>query len=310
MTHPFSDKLRLIMRIAGCETQKALYVRLKAVNPETTYDPVRAYKWIQGRSSPRNHAVYEDLARLLEIGVSGDWLRDCSYEDFRTLVSRHLGYGRPSLPEFADPEEVQARHAVSVTEPGGALPEYLAGNYFSVSRTWSPHRPGTLLVGVTSIARDRGGRFRFDYLECLPWGELLLTGPVARLGRNMNASLAGHDAEVTINFTYSIPPAPGVVLAGVMSGVTMSDAEMRPIAGRVLSLRLPAGEIDPARFSGYLDLREKELAERLRFCGLTDAQTCELAPDIVKFLIDPGDRGVIEAPASMSNAMIAKVLDR
>ncbi|WP_193187157.1 hypothetical protein [Nisaea sediminum] len=307
MIRPFSDKLRVVMRIAGCETQKALYARLKAVNPETAYDPIRAYKWIQGRSSPRNRAVYDDLARLLEMEATGDWLRNSSYEEFYSRVCARYGDILPSPSEEIGPGETETPSAETM-DPGGSLPAYLVGSYFSVSRAWSPHRPGTLIAGVTTLSRDSDGRFQCDYLECLPWGDLRMTGAVQRVGRNMAASIADSDAEMAINFTYSIPPAPAAILAGVMSGVTLSDAEMRPIAGRVLSLRLLDGEIDPARVSGYLGLNEDELAEKLRFCGLSDAQVSELAPDILNFLVDPGDRGVIEAPASMINAMIAKVL--
>jgi hypothetical protein len=307
MNRPFSDKLRVIMRIAGCETQKALYARLKALNPETAYDPIRAYKWIQGRSSPRNRAVYDDLAQLLEMEATGEWLRNSGYEEFYSAVSARYDDLLPPLSEETGPDETETPSA-ETQEPGGPLPAYLAGSYFSVSRAWSPHRPGTLIVGVTTLSRDSDGRFQCGYLECLPWGELRMTGVVQRVGRNMTAPIIDSDAEMAINFTYSIPPAPAAILAGVMSGVTLSDAEMRPIAGRVLSLRLPGGETDPVRFSGYLELNADELAEKLCSCGLSDAQASGLAPDILDFLVDPGDRGVIESPASMINAMIAKVL--
>jgi len=307
MSKSFAHKLRLIMRATGCETQKALYSRLKLLNPETGYDPVRAYKWTQGRSSPRNQGVYEDLARLLELDVTGETLRTCSYEWFYNLLSDRYGEHLPPLELEVQVPLKPAAQESALPEFGDQLREYLSGRYYTLSRAWSPHRPGTLISGFTTLSRASDGQVAMEYLEHLSWGDLRLTGTAHRIGRNLNGPLVSSDVELAITFTYAIPPAPGAVLAGVMSGVTMSDAEMRPIATRVLSLRLPEG-FEEAEESCYFGSSEKELAERLINCGISDGLAADLAPDILEFLLDPGDQGVIDAPISTINALIGKFL--
>src|SRR5690606_1383479 len=115
------------------------------------------------------------------------------------------------------------------------------------------------------------------------------------VGRNMIAPLVDMDVEMAITFTYVIPPAPAAVLAGIMSGVILSDTEMRPIACRVLSLRLPDGVASPEGMSGYSEPTSDEVERLLSCCGMTAEQAVGLAPDILDFLLAPGDRGVIEA---------------
>tara|TARA_R110002126_G_scaffold38956_3_gene115896 strand:- start:1282 stop:2244 length:963 start_codon:yes stop_codon:yes gene_type:complete len=304
----FADKLRLIMRVTGCETQKALYTKLKASNPDTSYDPVRAYKWIQGRASPRNHSVYDDLARLLGLSVGGEELRTCSYEAFCTQLTELYGDQMPDLQ--ISENTVSKEPDGGPVYPASQLPEYLAGRYLSISRAWSPHRPGMLICGISTVCRDGVGGLELEYAEHLPWGELKVTGQMQRVGRNMIAPLTDMDAEMAIIFTYVIPPAPGAVLAGVMSGVTMSDTEMRPVACRILSLRIPDDSMLQEDPSGYFEVTADEVAARLTCCGMTLEQGAGLVPDILDFLLDPGDRGVIEASIATINNMIGKMLAR
>ncbi len=302
----FADKLRLIMRVTGCETQKALFSRLKSVNPDTGYDPVRAYKWVQGRSSPRNKAVYDDLAMLLDLDIGGEWLRTCSYTAFHARLVNRFGAKVPPL--HREQSNPQSSHGQEIAAESLALPGYLAGRYLSVSRSWTPHRPGTLITGITTVSDGIADAAEIEYVEHLPWGELRLSGTVRRVGRNVSAPLRSGGSEMTINFTYALPPAPGAVLAGVMSGVTLSDAEMRPVACRVLGLRLPEAAGPDPEISGYLEPEQPELETRLVACGFSATQAADFAPDILDFLMAPGDRGVIEAPMTMVNALIGKVL--
>lgn len=313
VTQSFADKLRLIVLVTGCETQKEFYTKLKSVNPETGYDPVRAYKWVQGRSSPRNHSVYEDLARLIDLGISGDELRTCTFEDFyRLLVGRYgdLMVDIPASSYVTGQNNMTAPLEGGEVQSAYPLPGYLVGRYLTLSRAWSPHRPGCLITGVTDISRGPDGGLAISYVEHLPWGKLGLDGPAQRVGRNLITQLVNRDQEMVLTFTYALPPAPGVVLAGILSGVTMHDAEMRPMAGRVIGLRLQeggGGEIE-AGADGYLGLTAEEIAEQLVRFDMNPDQATRLAPDILEFLIDTGDRGLIEAPVTAINTIMGKAL--
>ncbi len=313
VTQSFADKLRLILLVTGCETQKEFYAKLKSVNPETGYDPIRAYKWVQGRSSPRNHSVYQDLARLIDLGISGDELRTCTFEDFyRLLVGRYgdLVADIPASSYVTGQNTMTATLEGGEVQPAYPLPVYLVGRYLTLSRAWSPHRPGSLITGETDISRGPDGSLFISYVEHLPWGKLELKGPIQRIGRNMTIQLVSRDHEMVLTFTYALPPAPGVVLAGIMSGVTMHDAEMRPMAGRVIGLRLPEGSETgiEAEADGYLGLTADEISERLVRFDMNPDQAARLAPDILDFLINTGDRGLLEAPVTAINTIMGKAL--
>ena len=58
----------------------------------------------------------------------------------------------------------------------------------------------------------------------------------------------------------------------------------------------------------YLDLSAEDIADRLIHFGIKPDQASQLAPEILNFLVAPGDRGVIDAPISMVNMMIGKAL--
>ncbi|WP_028467271.1 hypothetical protein [Nisaea denitrificans] len=313
VTQSFADKLRLILRVTGCETQKEFYAKLKSVNPDTGYDPVRAYKWVQGRSSPRNRSVYEDLARLIDLGLSGDDLRTCSYDDFYRLLAGRYGdllLDIPAPDRAPGHDTVAAQVKSDEAPPAYPLPDYLVGRYLTLSRAWSPHRPGCLITGVTDISHGPDGNLLINYIEHLPWGTLKLNGPAQRIGRNMTTQLVSRDQEMLLTFTYALPPAPGVVLAGILSGVTMHDAEMRPVAGRVIGLRLQEGSEAriEAGADGYLGLTAEEIAEQLVRFDMKPDQAARLAPDVLEFLIDTGDRGLIEAPVTAINTIMGKAL--
>lgn len=304
MTRSFAEKLRLIMRVTGCDTQKALYAQIKAVNPETCYDPARAYKWIKGRSNPRNAGVYDDLVRLLGLEITGEELRTCTYDRFYRELSRQYGDQLPAVAAIgAAPSP--ARGDASAAYPP---PAYLAGRYVSLSRAWSPHRPGCFVCGEATVTATAEGGLDFDYVERLPWGDLQVGGTFRRIGRNLTAMMFSPDQEYMLNMTYALPPPPGTVMLGIISGVTLQDAEMRPIAARIASFRLPDDWVAPEGSGGYLNLVPEEVGNCLVDFGMEADRAEDLAPDIIEFLCDDGDRGLIEAPVSVMNAMASKIL--
>lgn len=296
-------KLRLAMRVVGCATQKEMHARLKTLNPNTGYEPSRAYKWAQGRSTPRDPSVYDDLVRLLELPVAGEVLRSCSYEEFRRLLEARHG--------AAVPAEAAAAPA-TVAEPlsdGIPVPGYLAGSYLALSRAWSRHRgPGWLLAGGMTVRPDPAGGLAMDYVEELPGGALEMAGAVRRIGRSLHVLLTSLDQEMLIATTYTLPTAPAPILSGVMSGVALHDAEMRPAACRLIGLRLPEGSPASRTASGYLEATAAAIADRLGTAGMASALATRLAPGVLAFVTDPGDQGLVDAPASGVNSLVGLML--
>lgn len=302
-----AEKLRMILRVTGCGSQKELYAKLKNINPRTGYDPERAYKWFQGRATPRNHSVYDDLARLLGLNVGGDVLRTCSYKVFHDLLAERYGAELPYFVNVGQTEPKSLESNARAVEP--SVPDYLVGRYLSMSRAWSPHRPGCLIWGITNLLRLSGSGLGIEYVECLPRGDLTVAGPMRRVGRNLITTLVGLQEEVVIQLSYAMPPPPGIVLVGTMSGSALHDAEMRLIACRVLSLRLP-GDADVIA-SGpdcYLDMSAEDVARQLVFSGFTATEASDLAPDILDFVLADGGNGLIDVPISVTNTIAGKIL--
>ncbi len=285
----FSRKLRLAMRVAGCTTQKEMHARIKQLNPETGYEPSRAYKWAQGRSVPRDPSVYDDVARLLDLPISGDVLRLCGYEEYRQHVEARHG---PGIPEEAPAAEIPPRHA----QP---MPGFMAGSYLTLSRAWSIHRSnGWLIAGALTLRPVPDGHWTMDYIERLPGGELKMSGQVRRLGRSLHAELTNAEQEVLISTTYTLPTAPAPILSGVMSGASLHDPEMRPAACRIIGLRVPPEAADLPACTGYVQAADAEIADCLSGVGFSRLLADQMAPGVRAFATDPGDEGLVQAPSS------------
>jgi len=298
-TRDFPRKLRLAMRVAGCVTQKDMRARIKLLNPETQYEPMRAYKWAQGRSAPRDPSIYDDIARLLELSISGDALRICSYEEYRRHVEARHG---PGIPEDSE----TAGTSLPQSQP---MPGYMAGSYLTLSRAWSVHRAeGWLIAGAMTFHPVSDGPWTMDYIERLPGGELKMKGPVRRLGRCLHTLLVNPEQEMLLSTTYTLPPAPAPILSGVMSGMSLHDPEMRPTACRIIGLRVPTEAEGLPGCTGYVAAADGAIADCLTGIGLTRSLADKMAPGILAFTSEPGNEGLIQAPSSGVISLIGLML--
>ena len=109
MAVEFGKKLRITARALGCATQKELCSRFRANSPETQFRLANSYKWIQGHALPRSGAVFEDWARLLDLGKPAHFLAECSLAEFIDLVSEryHLADSEISLSPAASSNRVR-----------------------------------------------------------------------------------------------------------------------------------------------------------------------------------------------------------
>ncbi|MDF1794851.1 MAG: hypothetical protein P1U88_23290 [Thalassobaculaceae bacterium] len=295
----FSRKLRLAMRVARCVTQKEMHARIKLLNPETRYEPTRAYKWAQGRSMPRDPSVYDDIARLLDLSISGGVLRLCSYEEYRRHVEARHGAGIPEPAPTAEPSQPQSQ----------PMPAYMAGSYLTLSRAWSIHRAtGWLIAGAMTFRPAHDGLWTMDYIERLPGGELKVGGPVHRLGRCLYALLTNSEQEIMLSTTYTLPTAPAPILSGVMSGVSLHDPEMRPAACRIIAIRAPTETEGLPECTGYVEAADGAIADCLAAVGLARSLADKMAPGVLAFATGSGDEGLIHAPSSSVNSLIGLML--
>lgn len=327
----FGKKLLLTMQVAGTVTQKQLHARLIAVNPNTCFRPERAYKWIKGRASPRDPSIFDDLALLLDLQqngkrISGTALSACDYPTFRDLVFAQYGNSVPARelpsPQPTDSAGTAADHPSTPLQQTAAndVPGYLAGTYLVLSRSWSMLQRNHLVVGEMILDRRADGLWAIEYLERLPGGPLHMVGNVSRVGRNLQVTLNNFESENTISMTMSIPPAPGVMLPGVMSGTAVYDTEMRPTAGRVVCLAMrylkPRVEAqDPASWifgfaegTTYLASSAEAIGARLQEAGVDPELASRIAPDIGELIIQDSHMGIIDVSGDRVSRIIGAIL--
>ncbi|MEO0680625.1 MAG: hypothetical protein AAF192_09445, partial [Pseudomonadota bacterium] len=90
MARDLPKKLRLTLSALGCRTQKELLGKLLTVNPQTAFTPDKAYKWMSGAATPRDPAIYADLAAALGLDGGAAAFRDGALEAFEAaLRARH-----------------------------------------------------------------------------------------------------------------------------------------------------------------------------------------------------------------------------
>ena len=141
MVRDFGAKLRITAAVLGCASQKDLCARFREVNPGTTFELDRSYKWMQGRALPRSARLYEDWAALLGTGRPVAWLQSCTVDEFLELVCDRHEVSREALVARAGLGAAPRRRG-DRAEPRG-----------SVARTPSGRRLRLLLARLVVLFR-------------------------------------------------------------------------------------------------------------------------------------------------------------
>lgn len=308
MTVDVALKLRLTQLVTGCVTQKAMHARFKLVNPKTGYEPERAYKWVQDRAAPRDPSVYDDLARVLDLPVTGETVRTCSFAEFRRLVEARHGPA-PAVVPRRPPDGTSP----AVTDLAGGdppLPHYLVGRYLTFSMAWSATQVGRLIVGLLTVEKDGAGGLRAVYEENLPAGELILAGPVRHFGRALTALVSNETDGMFIFLSFRPPLAPALALTGMMSGTAYHDADARPIAGRIFCVRIAGGDRAPLlALTGYREAGDGAVADALVAAGMPPGRSAALAPGIVALATGPARDGIVDIGSEMVNVAVGALYD-
>src|SRR5262245_2655082 len=113
----FAAKLRITAAALGCTSQKDLCAQFLRVNPATTFDVDRSYKWMQERALPRSAKLYDDWALLLGTERPPAYLQSCTLDEFLDLACDRFGLSREALVARAGldvaprPEMAEQRNA-------------------------------------------------------------------------------------------------------------------------------------------------------------------------------------------------------
>ncbi len=305
MTAGFATKLRLTAAVLGCDSQKALCARFRSANPRTHFEPERAAKWLQGRATPRNSDVYDDWARVLDIGQPGDWLMECSVEAFLDAVTRRYRVDAHTL-----------RRRASVWEPAPAVDgqdrprgvqQYLCGSYACYSWSWSPYHRGQIIRGALSIAPARKRlSLVATYSEQLVGTPVRFSGEVILAGRTLHLDLRAPGQGAPLFCSLFLPSPPASVMSGMMSGVSYVGHAPQPSATPFVAVRVPD---DPESTNRYFKLEPDVLAADLAALGLRLAAPADVDACMRDLLQRDSNGGSWQVSAA-DQANLTAALDR
>jgi hypothetical protein len=300
MALDLAQKLRLTAAALGCSALKDLAREFRRANPATSFDVEPAYKWLQGRSSPRSAQIYTDWVGLLDIAHPAEWLQRCSVEALAEAICDRHGLDRESLM-------LSAARFGRTPSPGGqeAADTYLTGVYACYSMAWSPYYAGRLIRGTLVVSTiPPGRRIVADYSENLPTGPYRARGSVVLGRRSLHLSLAEHNGGEPLHFSLMRPARPASLLLGILSGVTLLAPEPLPSVSRVAMVRVTEPVEVVERSNRYLE-PTTTLTDDLRPLGLRPGDPAAMDGLLGGFLTMPGKGGWDQVPGNVAAELIA-----
>lgn len=226
-------KLSLTAALLGAHTRKDLAAAFRKANPRTSFDVERANKWLQGRARPRERQIYEDWARVLDVGRSGAWIADCDLESFLAVLCDACAEDRDTLLRRARGFGRDGERAAAGTFQGD-----LAGSFVCYSRAWSPYFRGRLIRGALTIARQAGG-FAAAYTQSRVQDRLEAHGAVEVLSKALLLYLREAHDRTAFMLTLFPPTSLVSVLGGLIQGPAVLSADPQPSVSRIVMIRVP-----------------------------------------------------------------------
>jgi len=295
-------KLRLTAALLGAVTRKDLAAAFRRVNAATPFDVDRADKWLQGRAKPREQQVYEDWAKLLDLGRSAQWIADCDSEAFLDAICVRHQRDRDTLRAHVDRAAVLASPPQDRGQPIG-------GTYACYHNSISPYYQGQLIRGELTIAAAPAvQRLSATYEETMAPGRRFRLDGVVTQRRVLHIDVSDTAGEAQVVFCL-FPPAPLVsVLAGFMCCVPLIGADAQPSITRIAMIRLPVPSQQLRDTPAPLSL-QVSVAEDLISLGLP-VPAPALADQHIAAFLEGGDAGGLDQIASAAYRALAEVFDR
>ena len=301
MSQSIDRKLCFTAAALGTASRKELAAAFRRVNPATSFDLERAHKWLQGRARPRDAGLYEDWARLLDLGRSGAWIAACSLDEFVA----ELDARGPCAPHLLR-ERAEAFAGGSGHETGQA--SELAGLYVCYSHAWSPYFRGRIIRGLLSIALSPAPRRLIGtYTEHLPTGPSVTEGPLVLAERAIHLDLRTPGGAHLL-FCLFPASAPASLLAGLMCGATIIGPEAQPSVTRIVMIRLPQSVGAADRSDAYLPQGASLAADLVRL-GLPPDEPERVELGLTRFLCDGAAGGIDQIPVDSHRALL-ELFDR
>lgn len=271
----------------------------RRINPATSFDVERADKWLQGRSRPRERQVYEDWAKLLDLGRPGQWIAECEIRIFIEAVCARHGLDPDTLSQRAE----RASRPVDRAERDLAL----VGTYACYSHAWSPYFRGRLIRGELTVACGGGSRgLTAAYSETLPTGRMSLDGPVLAGKRAVHLDLRESGGDAHLVLCLFPPTRPVSVLAGLMAGATIIGPDAQPSVTRIVIVKLPVPSPRLHEAEAYLP-PQASIAADLGELGLSTPDPALLDRQLVTLLTASDGGGRDQLPAAAYRELVAEL---
>ena len=300
MARDIDRKLRLTAALLGAVTRKDLAAAFRRVNPATPFDVERAHKWLQGRARPREPQLYEDWARLLDLGHPGQWIAECDIEAFLDAICTRHQRDRDALRRQIGDSDASPGPQQERSPP-------LAGTYACYSHAWSPYFRGRLIRGELSIAPGAQG-LAATYAEVLPTGRVLLEGLVDVGNRVVTINVRERGGDSHFVFCLFLPRPPASLLTGLMCGATIIGPDAQPSVTRIAVVRLPEPSERLRRAEAYLP-PDPSVAHDLATLGLRITDPAVVDRQLMDFLRGSGEAGLDQLSVA-SHRALAELFDR
>ena len=303
MVGDFALRLRLAAAVLGCETRKDLAAAFRRVNPHTSFDVVRADKWLSGKASPRTADVYRDWSKLLAVDRSYEWLTSCSVDDLLDALASRYGMTSDAILERA---RGFPRGALShdSSQRSGGRPGFIEGAYACYGFAFTPYYPGRLLRGSLVISPG-SGRQTATYILNLASAPARFFGPVSVNGRGMQIELHQvPEGDTRVYMVLFAPSPPASFLAGVLCGSATLGPDSEPSMTRIAIIRLPG----PSPAFNDLDVLVEpgaSIAGDLEVAGLHLLDGREVDSRLMEFLPARSHHGIEQVTITEYRSLVA-----